>query len=836
MEQCVMNSIEQSLNNNDPLSSQTLASIRSLVINPATSDSTLSSLLHALTRSLQLNRDPVFLHHILKLLVDLSSHRPHLSPIALDVLRSNSLFSSDSPRLVGESLSALVLLTSSPNEIDAARFVSLCLAPSISVRLWLLRNAGKFAIRDSVLLAVFIGFTRDPYPHVRKAAMDGLVKLCKNGDLDDRDVTEGCYFRAVGLLRDAEDCVRSTAVRGVCECGKMLVISSQEEKKQELADAVFIQLCSIVRDMSMKVRLEAFDALGKIGLVSEDILLQTLSKKVLGTNKEKIFRPAEGLQISASAAAGAFIHGLEDEFSEVRMSACYSLRMLIVFSLRFAAEALNLLMDMLNDDSMDIRLQALETMHDLATTNSLKVEEIHMHRIDVVIYPSLLPDLQFLGTLFDSNSVVRSASRKILKLAKLAQLELFKLCIDGLLGNLETYPQDEVDVFSVLFHIGRNHGKFTVCLIEEVSSEMEPAFGGKLGFDSTRVAAFLVLAISAPLSFESDFCGVPPRIFSYAVTWLEKISCALSDVMSQDTLLAYLFECSRSSTISLANLKMKEALPAGKGDVPSHLCSEAASPVRMPSYRKGGDTSDHCHQIFRNLGNSATHTECELAKHDDLRTSINLIFRKVKDLWPLVQLGCINETLKAIRTLKEEVALFSTETPGSAGTIAFTLQYLRVTKLLVAVWEHLMPTKRQKFHGLGEIELLLAKLDRRLREITNRFIGLSKAEELQIFDLIVLACLFRLSKVEICCYGTAMKKLSSTMSHLEFLLEEGSNQPSHFIVEVKKSLHGVGSSAGGNTCEPFVFKKLLSSFSLQKFVLCTSPRTPCFYTTCHHFA
>lgn len=73
----------------------------------------------------------------------------------------------------------------------------------------------------------------------------------------------------------------------------------------------------MVRDMSTEVRLEAFDALGKIGLVSEDILLQTLSKKVLGINKDKILRPIEGFEISASSAAGAFVHGLEDEFSEV---------------------------------------------------------------------------------------------------------------------------------------------------------------------------------------------------------------------------------------------------------------------------------------------------------------------------------------------------------------------------------------------------------------------------------------------------------------------------------------------------------------------------------------
>lgn len=80
----------------------------------------------------------------------------------------------------------------------------------------------------------------------------------------------------------------------------------------------------------MEVRVAAFDALGKIGVVSEDILLQTLSKRVLGITKEKkplgqcsAKRKSLGqyipkhFDIQACVAAGAFVHGLEDEFYEV---------------------------------------------------------------------------------------------------------------------------------------------------------------------------------------------------------------------------------------------------------------------------------------------------------------------------------------------------------------------------------------------------------------------------------------------------------------------------------------------------------------------------------------
>lgn len=72
--------------------------------------------------------------------------------------------------------------------------------------------------------------------------------------------------------------------------------------------------------MSMEVRVEAFDALGKIEMVSEDILLQTLSKRVLGITKKMTSLgqcPAEKFEILASSMAGVLVHGLEDEFYEV---------------------------------------------------------------------------------------------------------------------------------------------------------------------------------------------------------------------------------------------------------------------------------------------------------------------------------------------------------------------------------------------------------------------------------------------------------------------------------------------------------------------------------------
>lgn len=66
---------------------------------------------------------------------------------------------------------------------------------------------------------------------------------------------------------------------------------------------------------------------------------------------------------------------------KVRKSTCHALCMLTTFSAEFASEALTLLMDVLNDDSMVVRLQALETMHHMAIRNLLKVQEKHMHMV-----------------------------------------------------------------------------------------------------------------------------------------------------------------------------------------------------------------------------------------------------------------------------------------------------------------------------------------------------------------------------------------------------------------------------------------------------------------------
>lgn len=202
----------------EPLSPQTLASFRALIISPSTPQSKISSIFEILTRSLELTPDSL----VLNLLSELASRHSNLSHLVFDSVRSNSLLPSESTRLAAESLDALAsisntdpTLSSAIDELDDRLFVSLCFGPSVSVRSWLLRNAERFRISPYLLLTLFLGFTKDPYPYVRKIALDGLVGVSNSAVIEDRSMINGCYCRAVELLSDMEDHVRSAAIRAV---------------------------------------------------------------------------------------------------------------------------------------------------------------------------------------------------------------------------------------------------------------------------------------------------------------------------------------------------------------------------------------------------------------------------------------------------------------------------------------------------------------------------------------------------------------------------------------------------------------------------------------------
>ncbi|KAF4401381.1 hypothetical protein G4B88_001575 [Cannabis sativa] len=750
-----------------PLSSQSLSRIRALILSPSTPHSTITSIFQTLARSLELYRDSVILHQTLKLLSDLSSHRPQFSRLVFDSVRSCSLLSSASAHIASQALDVIVSIAErdpasvpAVNELDDDGFFPFAVLPSIPVRTTMASEERR----------------EDPYPCVRRAALDGLVRLSESNVIEDEDMVRGCYNRAVDLLRDMEDSVRSAAVRAVCAWGLVLAASNPETKLQ-CSDELFVKVCSMARDMSVEVRVEAFNALRKIEVVSEDILLQTLSKKLLGIVKEKRSLGqccGEQFEVLASSAAGALMHGLEDEFFEVRKSACHSLSTLIVLSADFAREALNLLMDVLNDGSVIVRLQALETMHCMASCGRLKLQEKHVHT--------------FLGPLVDKTLSIRCATKRILKLVKLSVLKLFTLTVDALLDNLARYPEDEVDTFSALFHFGRNNGKFVVSIIEDILQQIEPMSDGKLDFDNVRVAGLLVLAISVPLSGE-NFSKIPHVVFSYALTMLGRITNSVSDVMDQTGLLAYLSQCSNSTSLSAIELKeWGQRFPMVKGNVQVYSNENTIGSLAKPSQQEIDGTSEIQFLDMDEPQKLTSVLNSKLEAHDEI-----------------------------IRSCKEELALFDSNSCESAGALSFTLLYLRSIELFAKVWGHFLPPKFLTCR-IGTLNLLFGKLERKLIELRGRFICLSKEEELHVLELVLLTCILKLYKVEIFCKHNTLEKLSTTLSQVENLVKEGCIQPSNFVIEVGKLSAEIHTFGNGESYDRSLFRRLLEMFCLKEIM------------------
>ncbi|XP_077250685.1 ARM repeat superfamily protein isoform X2 [Tasmannia lanceolata] len=759
--------------------------------NPSPNDSTIHTLLNSLSLSLQNNSDSLLLSQTLTLIQNLILLQKHLSPLILDTICFHlPHWIHTSPSLSLQALTLLVSISNSSWTLGDDLILSLLSTSNASVLSRLLNLLAQFDSNSAMsrcdfMFRVFLGFTNDPYPYVRRAALEGLIAVINTTTGFVEKKMEGCYVRAIELLVDHDELVRLSAVRVIGEWGHMLGNANPDVYNQGHLDAVFVRLCSMARDMSMVIRVEAFLSLGKVRQVSEDILLQTLSKKILGItkNRKSLHKcpPKEFISL-ISSASGAFVHGLEDEFYEVRRAACNSLGMLTIFSTKFADGSLHLLMDILNDDTTVVRLKTLNTMFYMASYDLLRVQESHMHT--------------FLNVLVDIDPLIRCAARKLLQVMKLPDVEMFKSSINGLLTNLETYPEDEVEIFCVLYHIGKNHVDFSAIFMKGFAQEIKPSCEGELGLDRPQMAALLVLAIASPFSNDQLMCNIPDRVFSYALPLLGRICCSLGEVINKDPLLAYLCHCKRPMPFPAATANIKEdehfLHVVGGGNLnctkDKRICrihssmqeiSEDTSELEFPNNLVGP----------RQVSTVLKHQQKVAFLPKEVICAVNHILVVVVGTWPSIKSGYTNEVLRTLRYCKEELSMITVPSDGSVGVLAFAFRYIKVIQLLTEIWEHLQPRKL-RVAGIEVLDIIFEKLDTNLRSMRYRFLGLSNEEEFHVLQLILLSCVFRLSNVGICCYPPTLKRLHATMSRLEFLCQEGSAELSDFAKELKSFFQG----------------------------------------------
>ncbi|KAG0452435.1 hypothetical protein HPP92_025099 [Vanilla planifolia] len=533
----------------------------------------------------------------------------------------------------------------------------------------------------------------------------------------------------------------------------------------------------MARDVNMKVRAETFSALGKVQSVSENLLLQSLSKKMLQTRgiKDTVGQLAViNSELPLSSFAGAFMHGIEDEFHEVRLAACKSLGLISILSIQFAASALDLLMDMLNDDAIAIRLLTLEILYQMTTNDWFVVQDKHWE--------------MFLSLLNDTSASIRYATRKLLRLLKLPKLQIFKATINSLLTNLERHPEEEEDIFFILFCIGIHHAKFGSKVATEYLSKLKVSNVGELTLDAPSVSGQLVLAVSSSFSEEGKYTDIPSVLFSYAIPLVGRISRSLGGLIREDILSSYLFHLSgihfpfvvpKQKDNELTAMKLERAI-ANSIKYRDKLCNSCFSySCDNPKIELGND-------LFAQGGFSTSFELNDNKGHvdDRLRGRIELILEEVQETWSLIQGKSILVAQKMLRTCKKELEVLSLDVSGSGAVlVAFALEYIQVIEVVSGMWWQIH-AKNFKVSGIDVMDIMIEKLESSVWGIRYCFLGLAAKEECLLLELLLLGYLLQLKKVGIY-VNDVLKRIRVVIYRLQLLAEEGSNL-SDFFAEAKK--------------------------------------------------
>ncbi|KAI5063793.1 hypothetical protein GOP47_0020463 [Adiantum capillus-veneris] len=368
---------------------------------------------------------------------------------------------------------------------------------------------GKYLVDKKDNIGLFVEYTHDSSVVVRKASLHSIILLCSKGHL----LTEASHKAAVVLLKDLNEVIRLLALEVIS-----LWVKQGPEEHTNIA---FLEVCKMMTDMDLSVRLEACKAFLTMKIVREDLLLQALSKKpleVLSSNEEKELQPSslitipesevdlskckEGLNILDRLNLGAFVHGVEDEFFEVRLLMVDVLAHFSCVSARVCIAIKEVMINLLNDDSNQVRLRAVQKLIHVAHCYGLQVNDSDL---DVVQ-----------GILEDVDGAVRNAGRTLLALIQHSSIDSLKCTIKILMKLMQRNPQQENDIWHDLYELGRTHSTFVQLLTKDLLIELKACMSGDAGVDAPEYGCILFLFLGASETNTKILSLVPSQILSHA--------------------------------------------------------------------------------------------------------------------------------------------------------------------------------------------------------------------------------------------------------------------------------------------------------------------------------
>uniref|UniRef100_A0A8C7JV89 Integrator complex subunit 4 n=1 Tax=Oncorhynchus kisutch TaxID=8019 RepID=A0A8C7JV89_ONCKI len=361
----------------------------------------------------------------------------------------------------------------------------------------------------------------DQDPRVRTAAIKAMLQLHERG----LKIQQTIYDQACQLLCDDYEQVRSAAVQMVWVLSQLypesIVPIPSSNEQVRLVDDSFGKISHMVSDGSWVVRVQAAKTLGNMLQVSPHFLEQTLDKKLMSdlrrkrtaherakelyasgefssgrkwaddAPKEKVDTSA--VNLIASGACGAFVHGLEDEMYEVRIAAVDALSALAQSSASFAEKCLDFLVDMFNDEIEEVRLQSIHVLRQISTNITLREDQL-----DTV-----------LAVLEDSSRDIREALHELLCFTNVSTKECIQLALLELLKNLTKYPTDRNSVWKCLKFLGCRHPTLVLPLVPELLSTHPYFHTPEPDMDDPAYIAVLVLVFNAAQS-----CPTMTALFS----------------------------------------------------------------------------------------------------------------------------------------------------------------------------------------------------------------------------------------------------------------------------------------------------------------------------------
>ncbi|XP_012253006.2 integrator complex subunit 4 [Athalia rosae] len=347
---------------------------------------------------------------------------------------------------------------------------------------------GRFLCpKSSDEMLAFVGsYAHSQDPRVRAQAFETMAEL---------HLRRGCRLPAslfpetCEALRDDYEIVRRAVLKLIWLLGAEYPdnIMAGDGEELRMVDCAFSKICSLMGDLSPRVRAAAISLLGTMKGVSRRFMEQALDKK------QKRGRDVAPEVEERSGSCGAFIHGLEDEFLEVRTAAVEALCSLSLEQPNIARISLDFMVDMFNDEIQDVRLRAIESLRKISASVTLREDQLET----------------ILGALEDFSGEVREGLHATLGTSRLATRNCLHMCVNRLLDNLSRYPEDKESIRVCLASLGASHPYLTLPLVPQLLGR-HPFFDTpEPDVDEPSYASVLVLIFNA-----ARHCPSMPALFT----------------------------------------------------------------------------------------------------------------------------------------------------------------------------------------------------------------------------------------------------------------------------------------------------------------------------------